>query len=624
MRTSGNSEPVPDPINNLDSEQALRDREQMLSLAEKSAGIGVWDAELATGLVRGTSQFFKIMGLPPSQEPVPQDVFRALRHPEDRDRVLDGYKAAIAAGANVYETEYRIIRPDGKVRWIFGRGRVVRDSQGHPVRYSGVDVDITERKEAEARLNDSEQRLRQALDVAQRLAAIVEASRDAIWSWSREAIVESWNAEAARLFQYAADEIIGQSLFVLVPPEGVDRAQLAIKALLNGASHQRFDTVRLRKDRSAVPVELTIFPVKVLDGEVAGFATICRDVSTRVRQEEALRASETRYRSAVVTGRIGAWETNMVTRTRTWTAEGMQLFGLNLADGRGTVGGPDDEFKRALHPEDKHMMEQFHRTADEVDSYPCEYRIVHADGRTLWVSGRGRVVARGPDGKAQLVDNMVMDITDRKKAEEQVQLLMRETAHRSKNLLTVVAAIAAQTGRGAATISEFQEKFSLRLRALAASQDLLIQGLSGGALLEQLVRQQLRAFAESGTGFEMTGPPVTLPASVTQTLGLALHELATNAAKYGAWSVSAGKVDVRWTVSEDAERKLHLTWTEHGGPPVEKPARKGFGHIVFEQMVAQSVDGDVTIEYRPTGLRWSLSLPIGPISEYGESLNFKK
>ena len=453
------------------TEQALRDRDQILSLAEQSAGIGVWDAELATGMVRGTAQFFKIMGLPPSSEPVPQEVFRALRHPEDRDRVVDGFRAAVAAGADVYETEYRIIRPDGEVRWIFGRGRVVRDPQGNPVRYSGVDVDITGRKEAEVRLHESEQRLRHALDSAQRLVAIVEASRDAIWSWNREGIIDSWNAEAARLFQYSADEIIGQSLIVLVPPDRLDRAQGTVKALLSGESYQRFETVRVRKDGTPIPVELTVSPIKSHDGEVTGIATICRDISARVRQEEALRASEARYRAAVITGRIGAWETNMVTRTRTWTTEGMQLFGLNLADGRGTVGGPNDEFQNALHPDEKHMMQQFHRTADQVDSYPCEYRIVHPDGRMLWVSGRGRVIARGPDGKAQLVDNMVMDVTDRKKAEEQVQLLMRQMAHRSKNLLAVVTAVAAQTGRRSATIGDFKRSLA---SAYACSRPLMI------------------------------------------------------------------------------------------------------------------------------------------------------
>jgi two-component sensor histidine kinase len=113
----------------------------------------------------------------------------------------------------------------------------------------------------------------------------------------------------------------------------------------------------------------------------------------------------------------------------------------------------------------------------------------------------------------------------------------------------------------------------------------------------------------------MAGPTVRVPASVTQTLGLALHELATNAAKYGAWSRPGGKVSVSWNISQDAERKLHVVWAEHGGPPVAVPVRKGFGHIVFEQMVAQSADGDVSIDYSPIGLRWSLSLPIDRVAD---------
>jgi two-component sensor histidine kinase len=196
---------------------------------------------------------------------------------------------------------------------------------------------------------------------------------------------------------------------------------------------------------------------------------------------------------------------------------------------------------------------------------------------------------------------------------------MRELAHRSKNLLAVVAAIATQTGRGSATIAEFRDKFSLRLHALAASHDLLVEGGWGGAKLDQLVRQQLAAFAEYGVGFDMTGPAVTISASVAQTLGLALHELATNAAKHGAWSKPGGTVNIRWHVSEETERRLHVSWTEHGGPPVAVPVRTGFGHVVLEQIVAQSADGDVRIDYRPTGLQWSVSLPIDALAESGDA-----
>jgi len=164
-------------------------------------------------------------------------------------------------------------------------------------------------------------------------------------------------------------------------------------------------------------------------------------------------------------------------------------------------------------------------------------------GAMLWVSGRGRVITRDPDGKVQLVANMVMDVTERKNAEQQVQLLLRESTHRSKNLLAVVQAVASQTAHGLTTLAEFQDKFGERLRALAASQDLLVQGGRHGAAIEELLKQQLAPFADRGVGFELNGPQVMLSASVAQTLGLALHELAINATKYGAWSLPEGSVE---------------------------------------------------------------------------------
>jgi len=156
-----------------------------LALAEQSAGVGVWSIDLTTGLARGTPQFFRIHGIEPTSGPVPMDKVRALRHPEDQQRVLAGFRTALESGTDAYEIEYRIIRPDGQVRWIFGRGRVVRDERGKPVRYSGVDLDITDRKAAEAALaaaKEALERMNQALEqrVRERTAQLeVEAARRA-------------------------------------------------------------------------------------------------------------------------------------------------------------------------------------------------------------------------------------------------------------------------------------------------------------------------------------------------------------------------------------------------------------------------------------------------------------
>ena len=331
----------------------------------------------------------------------------------------------------------------------------------------------------------------------------------------------------------------------------------------------------------------------------------------RVRLIQDLRGSEARYRGAVITGRIGAWETDMVTRKRIWTEEGMELFGLSLPGGIGKVGGENDEFLRSLHSDDKHMMAQFHKTADVEDSYPAEYRIVR-HGAVRWLSGRGRVVARGPDGKAQRTLNIIMDVTERKKDEEHIQLLMREISHRSKNLLSVVQAIAGQTVRSAGSLENFQENFSRRLHGLAASHDLLVQEDWRGALLDDLARHQLALFAEAGgPRLSIGGPRVMLTAPAAQAIGLALNELATNAIKHGAWSSPAGKVTItwEWRAQSSDEDILILKWEETAGPTVKPPAAKGFGHVVIDAMVAQATNGEVTMEFRPEGFVWVLSIP---------------
>jgi PAS domain S-box-containing protein len=256
-----------------------------------------------------------------------------------------------------------------------------------------------------------------------------------------------------------------------------------------------------------------------------------------------LRESEARYRTALVAGRMGTWETDLVTRTRYWTKEGMALFGLSLADGLGHVGGDDDEYRLALHPDDRHLMAEFHALADKQDSFTSEYRVVWPDGTTLWMRGRGQVIVRTPDGKAARMVSIVTDVTERKAAEDHVQFLMHEISHRSKNLLTVIQSIARRTVRTAGTMEEFERRFERRLQGLAASHDVLIRENWHGAPLANLVRQQLVPFVEiQSSRFEVAGPDIVLTAEAAQAIGLAIHELATNAIKYGALSEPAGKV----------------------------------------------------------------------------------
>jgi PAS domain S-box-containing protein len=151
-------------------EEQLRERDELLTMAERSAGIGVWDIDLATQTVRGTPQFFRIMGLPPTDQPIPIETTRSLRLPDDRERVAEGFREVIDNRADSFEMEYRIRRPDGEIRWIFGRGRLIRDAGGRPIRYGGVDLDVTERRAVEAALADMNQELE--FRVRERTAAL--------------------------------------------------------------------------------------------------------------------------------------------------------------------------------------------------------------------------------------------------------------------------------------------------------------------------------------------------------------------------------------------------------------------------------------------------------------------
>ncbi len=197
-----------------------------------------------------------------------------------------------------------------------------------------------------------------------------------------------------------------------------------------------------------------------------------------------------------------------------------------------------------------------------------------------------------------------------RKSELRTRFVMRELTHRSKNLLAVIQAIARQTSRASEDINEFNEQFGERLASLGRSQDLLVHGNWQGVSLADVITAQLRAFIDiSEPRVTTSGAPVLLNAEAAQNIGMALHELATNASKHGALSVQSGRVKIEWNWYEQGERRLRLSWTESGGPPVKPPQRKGFGHLVVERLVAASLRGCAELHWRPEGLVWVLDVP---------------
>ncbi|NKX65166.1 PAS domain-containing protein [Labrenzia sp. 5N] len=216
--------------------------------------------------------------------------------------------------------------------------------------------------------------------------------------------------------------------------------------------------------------------------------------------------------------------------------------------------------------------------------------------------------SRDKEGRTTGLIGISIDLTHKRENERQMHLVMRELTHRSKNLLAVIQAMARQTAARSDNTEDFVESFAARLQAMAASHDLLVSQSWYGADLKELVLAHLAQSIDPGSPqIEIEGDPHSITADAAQNLGLALHELTTNAAKYGALSVLGGKLSVSWTT---VDGRIRLVWKERGGPEVVPPRRNGFGRMLLERLVGPALDGDVNIDFAPEGVSCVIEFPV--------------
>jgi two-component sensor histidine kinase len=215
----------------------------------------------------------------------------------------------------------------------------------------------------------------------------------------------------------------------------------------------------------------------------------------------------------------------------------------------------------------------------------------------------------GDTRRAVRLVGTVADITESKQQEEHTRYLMREVDHRGKNIMSVVQSIARLTAKSGH--ANFAARFTDRMHALAASQDVIVNGNWHNVDIGELVRSQLAHFKDLiDTRIAIEGEPLNISPAAAQTLGMALHELATNASKYGALSNAKGRVTIGWRVSSAAgDDKFEIDWTEHDGPVVVAPTEHGFGTTVVESMTKSGLSASVRLEYLATGLEWHVACP---------------
>jgi PAS domain S-box-containing protein len=430
------------------------------------------------------------------------------------------------------------------------------------------------------------------------------------------------NAAFSRLTGFAEHEILGRNCRFLQGPE-TDRAAVAlVRDAVDAPRPIEVDLLNYRKDGTTFWNRLMVSPVFDDDGALTYFFASQFDVTlerehlvrlerdresleTEVAKRDAeLLATEQRLKFALKAGGMGFWSLDLAT------------MHLEPSDGcKENFGWPIDEpftyedLQAAVHPDDRDKRNQAVAAAiRDGSALDIEYRISTPGGDERWVQVVGQANYRG-DGTPLSIVGVSQDITDRKLAEEHRTLLTHELGHLVKNSLATVHAIISQTIRNASSLSEAGKSLEARIQAMAAATNSLVNGDWEGASIRELIERSLAPFGiADGDAFALEGPDVRLPPQMAFSLGLGIHELATNASKYGALSVALGQVQLSWSISPSPQGQvLNLTWRETGGPPVEPPTRKGFGTRLIQRLIASELGGNVDIDYRIEGVVVSAS-----------------
>lgn len=318
---------------------------------------------------------------------------------------------------------------------------------------------------------------------------------------------------------------------------------------------------------------------------------------------EAWERQKRTFDLAMMASQMGTWRYTLADNICVYDENAQRLYGLTDAH----FLHDEEGVKSKFHPDDLQLM--WSRVSKALDPqgdgrYDVEYRVKQLDGSWRWLSAWGLVEfdGDGPDRKPVAIAGASRDLTDRKQAEELNRLLLNELNHRVKNTFATIQAVAAQTLRTARDLPSARQALDLRIRSMAHAHDLLTSRAWTGANLQEVVMRALEAFAPAQ--MRLSGAAIDVSPKHTLALSLALHELATNATKYGALSCPEGGVSVQWEVREAA---LHLDWQESGGPPVTPPAQIGFGSRLLEDLIVRDLGGDMNLEYEPCGVRCRIS-----------------
>jgi PAS domain S-box-containing protein len=317
------------------------------------------------------------------------------------------------------------------------------------------------------------------------------------------------------------------------------------------------------------------------------------------RALDKLKEAQEKLLAALDASSTGTWRWDIQKDVVEWDPAMVNVFGRGLRKRPRNV----EEFVALIHPDDRDHAQRMIGSTTEY-----EFRALLPDGEERWIYDRSRAVYDG-ERKPLYMIGACLDITARKKAEERQSLLIHELNHRVKNTLATVQSLALQTMRSSSSPEAFQDNFMARLMALSATHDLLTQTYWESTSLNDVIEAELRPHGGvDHKRIRTQGSAVKLKPQQALSLGLAIHELATNAVKYGSLSMPQGELSIDWHMTEGAELAIH--WHEQGGPSVRKPERQGFGTRLIDRSIVHELGGFVEMSYAPSGVECLIRIPM--------------
>jgi len=438
------------------------------------------------------------------------------------------------------------------------------------------------------------------------LAAIVENSNDAIVGKSLDGQVLSWNAAATRIFGFSAEEMIGKSIRRLIPQDRQDEEDRIIAAVTAGQIVPPTETRRLHRDGSLIDVSITVSPVRDADGKIVAASKIARDISGDIAMRGLIESRESDFQMLADNMSQLAWIAESDGAINWYNQRWYDYTGTDLEEMRGwgwqSVHRPD-----LVETVTARFADCIAQGVPWEDTFPLR----GADGDYRWFLSRA-IPIRDSTGHPTRWFGTNTDITDRLDAQRRIELLLMEVNHRSKNLLAVVQSLVRQTVSGGGDVVERLEQ---RIGALSANQDLLVDRLWSDVPVREMVDAQLQFLGDASEQVQVSGPDLMITPAAAEPIAMAIHEMATNAIKFGALSSDEGRIALDWQIRRDqAEPMFQISWQESGGPAVSQPEREGFGGRIIRDVPRSKLRGEVAIDYAAAGFSWALQCPLANVT----------